>query len=410
MSQSIQSDAIMLLTVSFGKSDNANSRPLSVKEWSAFARWLDDKGLNPVSLLHDDPQHSLLADWPEKERVVSLLERGVALGLLKEKLRRAGLWVLTRADTEYPFLLKKRLGWDSPPLLFGSGDQSLLGISGIAIVGSRNAVEEELLRTDELAAKAASQDIAVVSGGARGVDQTAMLGSLNEGGTATGVLADGLMAAATSARYRGHIMEGKLVLISPYHPEASFNVGNAMDRNKYIYCLSRAAIVISCAHGSGGTWQGAQENLKARWGVPVWFNRFEDYEANNPGPGGFPLPDDLNNLAGLFSSAQVANEGMYWNFLGIMKRIADRDGLKSAEIYSKHGLRKGQVDSWLKRGAEEGRIEKLKKPVRYRFRTYEPDESHSDRPMPIRNLAAQDSGHQPPDSTPSERQLALPGS
>ena len=71
------------------------------------------------------------------------------------------------------------------------------------------------------------------------------------------------------------------------------------------------------------------------------------------------MPDDLNNLAGLFSSAQVANEGMYWNFLGIMKRIADRDGLKSAEIYSKHGLRKGQVDSWLKRGAEEGRIEKL---------------------------------------------------
>ena len=226
------------------------------------------RAYNPVSLLHDDPQHSLLADWPEKERVVSLLERGVALGLLKEKLRRAGLWVLTRADTEYPFLLKKRLGWDSPPLLFGSGDQSLLGISGIAIVGSRNAVEEELLRTDELAAKAASQDIAVVSGGARGVDQTAMLGSLNEGGTATGVLADGLMAAATSARYRGHIMEGKLVLISPYHPEASFNVGNAMDRNKYIYCLSRAAIVISCAHGSGGTWQGAQGKSEGPLGCP----------------------------------------------------------------------------------------------------------------------------------------------
>ena len=409
MSHSKQDEAIFLLTVSFGKSGDTAFKPLSNAEWFRFTRWLIENHLQPECFF-DDAKLGQLPDWLDRERVAALLGRGVALGLLKEKMDRTGLWAATRRSATYPSLIRQGLGWNSPPVFFGCGDPSLLERDGIAIVGSRNADRAELQTTVELAAKAAAQETMVISGGARGVDQTAMLEALQHGGTATGVLADGLLRATTSARYREHISAGRLVLISPYHPEASFNVGNAMDRNKYIYCLSRAAIVISCAHGSGGTWQGAQENLKARWGVPVWFNRFEDYEAINPGPGGFPLPDDLNNLAGLFSSAKVANESMYWNFLGIMERIADRDGLKSAEIYSKQGLRKGQVDSWLKRGAEEGRIEKLKRPVRYRFRAYEPDKSHSDKDLTIRNLAAHDSGHQPQASTPSERQLALPGS
>ncbi|MCY4525008.1 MAG: DNA-processing protein DprA, partial [Anaerolineaceae bacterium] len=272
-----------------------------------------------------------------------------------------------------------------------------------------NADKADLQTTAELAAKAATQEIMVISGGARGVDQSAMLEALHHGGIATGVLADGLLRATTSARYREHISAGRLVLISPYHPEASFNVGNAMDRNKYIYCLSTAAIVISCAHGKGGTWRGAQQNMKERWGVPLWFNRIEDYEANNPGPGGFPLPYDRDDLSTLSDSAQVANEGMYWHFLGIMERFIGRKSLKSAEIYSKHGLRKSQVDMWLKRGVEEGRIEKLKKPVRYRFRNYEADETKSDRQTEYHPQTSRVSGNQPRVATQPERQLALPG-
>ena len=38
-------------------------------------------------------------------------------------------------------------------------------------------------------------------------------------------------------------MDNNLVLISPFYPDAGFNVGNAMQRNKYIYCLSDAAMV-----------------------------------------------------------------------------------------------------------------------------------------------------------------------
>lgn len=39
-------------------------------------------------------------------------------------------------------------------------------------------------------------------------------------------------------------MAMNLVLMSPFNPEAGFDVGNAMARNKYVYCLADAAVVV----------------------------------------------------------------------------------------------------------------------------------------------------------------------
>ncbi len=41
-----------------------------------------------------------------------------------------------------------------------------------------------------------------------------------------------------------------------------------MQRNKYIYSLADAAMVVHSGD-SGGTWTGAKENLKKQW-VPLW--------------------------------------------------------------------------------------------------------------------------------------------
>ncbi len=70
-----------------------------------------------------------------------------------------------------------------------------------------------------------SQGYALVSGGARGVDETAMLGALNAEGTAVGIMADSLLKAATSAKWRKHLMRGNLALISPFYPEISDDLG-----------------------------------------------------------------------------------------------------------------------------------------------------------------------------------------
>lgn len=110
----------------------------------------------------------------------------------------------------------------------------------------------------------------LVSGGARGIDQAAMRGTLEAGGTVAGVLADSLERAALNREHRSFLMDGKLVLVSPFDPMAGFNVGNAMQRNKLIYALADAALVVSSDYEKGGTWAGAVEQLEKLRLVPVY--------------------------------------------------------------------------------------------------------------------------------------------
>ena len=47
------------------------------------------------------------------------------------------------------------------------------------------------------------------------------------------VLADSLARAAVAGKYRSALRDGRLVLISPYDPDAGFNVGNAMNIHRH---------------------------------------------------------------------------------------------------------------------------------------------------------------------------------
>ena len=284
MDVSRQAEAVMLLTVSFGKSDADTTRPLTPTEWGAFASWLKDNALAPDDLLKPDLS-GLLETWEHPkvtlERVQALLNRGAALGFALEKWQRAGLWVLTRSEPDYPRLLKKRLGGAAPAILFGCGNRNLLNGNGVAVVGSRHASDADIDFAERVGQRTAGCGRLVVSGGAAGVDQAAMLGALHAEGTAIGVLADGLLRAATSSRYRKHLMSGDLALVSPFNPEARFMVGNAMARNKYIYCMAQHAIVVSSTPDSGGTWTGAVENLRQGW-VPLWVKETDARDSGNP--------------------------------------------------------------------------------------------------------------------------------
>lgn len=400
-----QAQAVLLLTVSFGKSGTAEAKPLSTREWARFAIWLRDHDLKPSSLLEGTPE-DFLSDWTDPAitpaRLESLLGRGALLGLRLEKWQRAGLWVIARSDPDYPDRLKRRLKFEAPPILFGCGNKKLLEKGGIAVVGSRNAAEKDLAYTNSLGAEAAAQGYSIVSGGARGVDQSAMLGALEHEGTAVGVLADSLLRSATSAKYRKYLIAGDLALVSPFNPEAGFNVGNAMARNRSIYCLADIAVVISSAPNKGGTWNGAIEDLEARW-VPLWVKQSTEEKSGNAElikRGGRRLPDDLSSLSALFDdssvngaavpsssalpssalspaaigtepsvreeSSTVAEQPAIPKELGLYELFFHRFGeftssqvLSPAEISEQLKVKKAQTDAWLKRGVGEKKIEKL---------------------------------------------------
>ena len=233
------------------------------------------------------------------DRVSALLERGVMLSLAVEKWTNQGLWILGRSDSQYPKRLKQILKHLAPAILYGIGNIKLLSRGGLAIVGSRDIDAEGLDRTQNIARICAEQEMQVVSGGARGVDTAAMLSALEVGGTTVGVLADSLAKAAVAGKYRAGIKEGRLTLISACDPNAGFNVGNAMGRNKYIYSLADCALVISCSAGTGGTWAGAIEALEKIKDISV-FVRIDgavpegNYQLLKRGAKSFPaIPDGL---------------------------------------------------------------------------------------------------------------------
>ncbi len=274
--------AVLLLTAHFSKPTPDGPRPLTPTEWGRFAVWLKEQGLTPAALLAGE-SYRLLGGWVNDtispERIGALLSRSPALALALERWQRAGLWVITRSDPDYPLRLKRLLRNSSPPLFFGCGNRQLLDRGGLAVVGSRNATEADLGFAHQLGGEAAAAGFSVVSGGARGIDESAMLGALEKEGTVIGVLSDRLLKAATSSKFRPALMARSLVLLSPFNPEAGFDVGNAMARNKYVYCLADAAVIVHSGT-TGGTWSGALENLKHGW-VPLWVKPSDDGRSGN---------------------------------------------------------------------------------------------------------------------------------
>ena len=301
METSANTQAILLLTTHFVKTRRGMEKPLTPREWGQFAEWLKSRSLTPENLLKAD-LNLLLQSWQHRaisvDRIKVLLDRGVALSLSMEKWLRAGLWVMTRSDSDYPARLKQRLGGDSPAVLFGCGRRSLLNGGGIAVVGSRSACSSDIDYSRKLGTLISESGRSVVSGGARGVDETAVLGALENEGTAVGVTADNLLRTCTSAKYRCHLVNNNLTLISPFNPEAGFNAGNAMQRNKYIYCLADLALVVHSGR-KGGTWNGAIENLKRNW-VSLLVKETSDTDAGNSDlirRGAIDIPSDINNIS-----------------------------------------------------------------------------------------------------------------
>ena len=265
--------AILLLTAPLiAGRGKPSADPLTAGEYRRLARRLRELHREPADLL-DRGADSLLKECgshPDAARLDRLLGRGFLLSQAVERWRTRAVWVVSRADAGYPQRLKKRLGEDAPPVLYGCGDASILDAGGLAVVGSRNVNETLIEYTGDAGRLAAAARRAVISGGARGIDQAAMRGAQDAGGIVVGILADSLERAAVRREHREALMNGRLALICPYDPAARFNVGHAMQRNKLIYALADAALVVNSDYGKGGTWAGATEQLGRLKFVPVY--------------------------------------------------------------------------------------------------------------------------------------------
>ena len=178
---------------------------------------------------------------------------------LREYLKRAqlcGCVPVTRVSEDYPLLLRKRLGLDSPGCLWVKGDVSLLRQPAVALVGSRDLKKENRAFAQEVGKQAALQGYVLVSGNARGADRCAQDSCLAAGGRVISVVADEL--------YRQKAQENVLY-ISEDGFEDGFSSIRALSRNRVIHALGVKTFVAQCDLKKGGTWSGTEKNLRNGW-------------------------------------------------------------------------------------------------------------------------------------------------
>jgi predicted Rossmann fold nucleotide-binding protein DprA/Smf involved in DNA uptake len=407
--------AILLLTAPLiaGRGD-ASSDLLKPGEYKRLARLLRDRQREPADLLAADAGELLevCQQLIGSDRLKTLLSRGFLLSQAVERWQARAIWVVSRADAEYPRRLKTRLKDEAPPVLYGCGDAAILDTGGLAVVGSRDVDDGLVAYTEGIGRSVARAKRTLVSGGARGIDQAGMRGALETGGKVAAVLADSLERTALNREHRNLLMEGQLVLVSPYDPSAGFNVGNAMQRNKLIYALADAALVVSSDCDKGGTWAGAVEQLEKLHLVPVYIRSNGDLgkglEAlRRKGALPWPNPDSAeafdealtvqaqskipdqeqlslatareptpkyaarNNTpeAGAQIAPSTASatatpaEELFSKVRSLLERL---DTPKTdAEIAAELKVSKAQAKVWLQLLVKEGVLDKLSKPIRY---------------------------------------------
>ena len=221
--------AILLLTAPLIAGRSRRSvRPLTLGDYNKLVGQLRDTEMQPADLLDPEGLRELDNSWSAlktkrtPEDVRQLLGRGFLLVQALERWSARAIWVVTRPDNDYPDRLRKKMGAKRPPVLYGCGDRAALDSGGLAVVGSRKVTEELIEYTECVGQLAAEAKVQIVSGGARGVDQAAMRGSLEAGGRAIGVLGNNLERAALNRENREPLMDGRLVLVSSFDPAVRF--------------------------------------------------------------------------------------------------------------------------------------------------------------------------------------------
>ncbi len=404
-------EAILLLSAPLlmgGKVEGV--KPLTPREYRELAMALIEIGRQPADLLQDSDLLEKIAQGSVIKRVLQLLDRGLQLSQALDMWSRHGIKVLSRADREYPRKLKRRLKENAPALIYCCGNLDLFNRRGLAVVGSRKVDDHfELVDyTDKVGAACATEEITVVSGGAKGADKTAMLGSLKNGGTAVGILSCRLKADVVSKSYKPALRDNRLLLCSVVDPSAGWNTGNAMQRNKYIYALTDYALIVA-SETKGGTWTGALEQLDRFKFCPVLVNSsvlpssgnkkllqkgakpiafdfskpilpqlidagsresiteqpdlfdINGSEAKSPPIGKLLLHEDSGGVEYVSKSPQERIEKVVFSILHEFLV----EPTTAVELQQITGLKKGQLDVWIKKMCKLGLVKKLNKPIRY---------------------------------------------
>lgn len=169
-----------------------------------------------------------------------------------EQCREEGIHLIPVLDDRYPEQLQSISG---PILLYARGNVDLLDAKmGVGFTGTRDASDEAVEWTQEVANTLADEGRVIISGGATGIDTAAHKGALNAGGDTIVVLGTGINVAYPEENeflFTEIVNRGGL-LLSQRPPNAKPSRAGFLNRNATLTGLSHSVAVVA-TDGTGGT-------------------------------------------------------------------------------------------------------------------------------------------------------------
>lgn len=188
-------------------------------------------------------------------QILTLLSQTEQLQWYLQRGKQQDCFPITRISSAYPQRIHRRLGQDSPSVLWAKGNAGLLQRPAIALVGSRELQPKNHAFAQEVGRQAALQGYVLVSGNARGADRTDQESCLVHGGDVICVVADKLQK---------HPLCQHVLYLAEDGFDISFSAHRALARNRIIHSLcDKTFVAQSGLHG--GTWDGTEKNLQNNW-------------------------------------------------------------------------------------------------------------------------------------------------
>ena len=241
----------LLLTSHLGDPARKPLSPVQLRELAKRMQTMEkpaeDRDLCPADLIRLGYSRNMA------EHICMLLSQENLLNHYLQQGKRVDCVPVTRISVDYPRILRKRLGLESPGCLWGKGDISLLNTPAVSLVGSRELAEPNRQFAREVGIHAARNGLTLVSGNARGADRTAQDACLEAGGRVISIVADDL------SRQR---LQTNILYVSEDGFAEPFSAQRAISRNRCIHGLGQVVFVAQAALGKGGTWDGTVKNLR----------------------------------------------------------------------------------------------------------------------------------------------------
>lgn len=279
----------LLLTSNLG---NPERRPLTVAQFRELMERSDRIRSRDISRDVDVDDFVSIGYSPRfAQHIVNLLQDEELLAWYLIQSGKQNCFPLTRASERYPLIVRKRLGVDSPGVIWAKGDPELLEQPAIALVGSRELREENRDFAEEVGRQAALQGLTLVSGNARGADKTAQKACLAAGGRVISVVADSLAS---------HKLKKNVLYLSENSFDEDFSAQRALSRNRVIHALGRITFVAQSDLHKGGTWDGTAKNLRYGWSPVLCFGDGSDAAAELEQMGAYLIgKEELRDICAL---------------------------------------------------------------------------------------------------------------